>query len=640
MNRQKKSGAFSQSRTGAALTRFSLFFYRALSESLIGRLLGGYRPHGEGSALSRAGSHLKFRHRVSVPFKRFMARGIDRSLLLFRLRRGIRNLLDLPLKALGAFYFAFGAYLSISYLIRHYALSSGAPASHLSLGILCAVLGGVFSSSSKKLGSAISESRLVGFLLFRVLGLRREGLLPSEASWGRSDVALLLGIAAGAIATLTSPYWILLGLPLLALAYAILIQPECGVVCLLLILPYIPTYWAACLCLYVTVCWLLRVMRGKRLLALNSLDLAVLAFSLLLLFGGIFSVTPQESLTAALRSICLMSGYFLAVNLIRNSEWLARCVKALLFSLSVTSLIGVVERLLGFLPQGLPRFALFAEIPGRVPLLGTPEVAAAFVVLSLPFLFSALATAGKGDTRIGLSLLALLSLLCLVFTHSLPGLIAAFVGLLLLLLLRSKKSLVWVLPSGAFLAVFLLLLPDSLRVRIGAFFTKATLPTGIIEGVDRLTGEVFLSGIGYGESALQRIFPLYAADSGESVYRSMSLYRLLTVSLGLSGLLLFAVLLLIFLRHCMFYFASSQADRPATRFTAAAGFAGTVSLLILGIHTNVWYNSRVFLMFWLVCGLTSAAVRTGVRERIPLPFDDGPSLELDVRDLTPGRAGK
>ena len=26
MNRQKKSGAFSQSRTGAALTRFSLFF--------------------------------------------------------------------------------------------------------------------------------------------------------------------------------------------------------------------------------------------------------------------------------------------------------------------------------------------------------------------------------------------------------------------------------------------------------------------------------------------------------------------------------------------------------------------------------------------------------------------------------------
>jgi len=49
----------------------------------------------------------------------------------------------------------------------------------------------------------------------------------------------------------------------------------------------------------------------------------------------------------------------------------------------------------------------------------------------------------------------------------------------------------------------------------------------------------------------------------------------------------------------------------------------------MGLFDYVFYNYRIFLLFWLIVGLCSAAIRAAIRERITPPTD-GPSLDLSV----------
>ena len=58
-------------------------------------------------------------------------------------------------------------------------------------------------------------------------------------------------------------------------------------------------------------------------------------------------------------------------------------------------------------------------------------------------------------------------------------------------------------------------------------------------------------------------------------------------------------------------------------FSAICGF------LFMGLFDYVFYNNRIFLLFWLILGLSSAAIRAAVRERITTSTD-GPSLDLPL----------
>ena len=45
-----------------------------------------------------------------------------------------------------------------------------------------------------------------------------------------------------------------------------------------------------------------------------------------------------------------------------------------------------------------------------------------------------------------------------------------------------------------------------------------------------------------------------------------------------------------------------------------AGLASVTAVLIMGLTDYVWYNYRVFLMFWLVIAIVNAYIRVGNEE--------------------------
>ena len=48
----------------------------------------------------------------------------------------------------------------------------------------------------------------------------------------------------------------------------------------------------------------------------------------------------------------------------------------------------------------------------------------------------------------------------------------------------------------------------------------------------------------------------------------------------------------------------------------SAGFAGIVGALVAGFTDHIWYNYRVFLIFWIVVAITMSFVKINEKERL------------------------
>ena len=117
--------------------------------------------------------------------------------------------------------------------------------------------------------------------------------------------------------------------------------------------------------------------------------------------------------------------------------------------------------------------------------------------------------------------------------------------------------------------------------------------------------DYFLTGIGIGNDSFKLVYPAYALSGIETAPHSHNLYLQITVELGIFGLIVFMALLFVWMQSC---FTIHVNDKRSTRLIGAAIFCGIAAVLAQGMTDYIWYNYRVFLMFWLMIGL-SAAVR-------------------------------
>ena len=109
----------------------------------------------------------------------------------------------------------------------------------------------------------------------------------------------------------------------------------------------------------------------------------------------------------------------------------------------------------------------------------------------------------------------------------------------------------------------------------------------------------------------------------ETAPHSHNLYLQIFVESGIFVLLLFLILLIVYARYC-FTRLSSPMERN-DRLLLAGLFCGIIAVLAQGMTDYIWYNYRVFLMFWIVIGLTAALGRMIRRE--PKEAEDPYSFE-------------
>jgi len=606
------------------LLRFSDFLYDGLKKSLVGGIFTAY-DSGQKACGECLAAYIPSKLGLGGWFRRlklFINKQFENSLFIVSIQRLLKKMLDFSLRQYGVFFFTFGTYTTALYIISRYIVSLNTlPIVNLYVGlaIMAASFPAIFVKRS--LSQCILGSSILELVLFRFLGIRRTSLEGGNAVKGWTSLSFILGTVTGLLTVFVTPLYVPLAFMGLIAAVMLISTPETGVLMILFALPFLPTMMLAALIIVVALCYFLKLVRGKRTLRLGLCDCAVLTFMALMALGGLVSVS-SGSLKPALLYCCLMFGYFLVVGLIRTAEWVMRCVVSLIGGSFFVALLGIYENFFGMAQSTWHDEELFEEISGRVvSTFENPNVLAEYLIMILPFMLTLLLIKGKVSWKLAALITGGAAGLCLIFTWSRGAWLGIMFAVIVYMLIYSRKTML-AFAVGICAVPFLpFVLPQSIINRflsIGNLKdTSTNYRVNIWKAVINLVEDHFGGGIGVGTAAFGEVYPEYSLAAIESAPHSHNLYLQILVEIGIFGLLVFIAVVFLMAQSSFSFYAGlskhmghGNDDTVIThKLLSAAGFCGIIAILVQGMTDHVWYNYRVFCMFWLIMGLTMAVRR-------------------------------
>ena len=660
----------------AALDRFCAYIYQLIKTGFFGYIFSGYNNKAKAPFFGR----LKRTKAASLwaEFRYGLCRHIETSLIVGTTADLMKHLLGCRLKVYGAFLASFGVYTAISALI--YSVLSGTVNDILSHPYLLPSVIMILSSvplvmSRKTLSESISGS-LIGKAALAVTGFTIEDIAEADVSGdgGHLNTGFLLGLICGAATYAVSPIYIIGGIAGLVFMYLVLIRPEIGVLLLFFAMPFLPTMVLGGITAYTAVCFFIKLIRGKRIIRFEPIDIAVLAFAVLLFFGGSVSLS-SSSLKPALLMVCFIMAYFLTVGLITTREWLVRCSVAAVAAGTLESLYGIFMYFTGrgYSSDAWLDSEMFSALSGRaVGTLENPNMLGEYLILIIPIAVGMFIGRGEGLRRFQAFLCLGAMGACLVFTWSRGAWLGLIFAALLFLFMWHRRS-VWVIVAGVASIPFLpYVLPASIVARFTSIGNMGDSSTSYRVYIWRATVNMikdnFLTGIGIGGDAWNRVYPLYSYLGVEAAPHSHNLYLQIWLELGIAGMLAFLVFAFLLYQSgfTMFRDLSGNSELASPdisegvlkksigdgldtasemrrgkiqlRISAAAPLCGVFAVLVQGMTDYSWYNYRLYLMFWLVAGLSSAYIRDGfsrIRSSNAYSYaPDSSSADINTGDMS------
>ncbi len=635
--KQKTHEEASEKQTNIVFISFIIFYldklsdciYHALANGWFAKLFTAYSK--EQSAFEEGVLDHFFSSGTKIGFyirwiKQQLSKRFESSFCLEKIRKYSSGFLATPLKSFGNLFLSFGIYTILIYFIRE--LVPGllpADTEMILIGFAICILSIPMLVSRDNLAKTIGKGRITRSIFLDSFGFRAESFeVRTKQTHAKANLMILLGMALGLLTLFVSPLLILLVLALIIGLILIFVSPEIGVLLSIFALPFLsffesPAMMLGMMVLLSSISYFIKLIRGKRIFKLEIMDLAVLLFLVTLFFSGTITAGGTAGYHEVLISCVLMFGYFLVVNLMRTELWLKRCILALVGSGTIVAVIGILQYLFGFLSLGAwIDQNYFPDIKGRaVSLFDNPNVLATYLIIVLPFTLLLLAKARNLRERIICLFTVLVNLLCLIFTWCRGAWIAVLVILLIFALIYSKKTLRYLFLSCFAIPFLPLLLPDSVVFRfmsIGDLADSSTMYRMYTwKGSWRVILDNFWSGIGYGTSAFQEIYPRFAYAGIEAAAHSHNLFLQILLGMGIGGLLIFLFVLLLTTQMNLEYMKNTKDIH--SKWTVAAALCGIVGMLVMGLFDFVWYNYRIFFLFWAILALSCAVVRVGNEEQ-------------------------
>ena len=630
-----------------ALDRFCAYIYHLIKTGFFGYIFSGYRSELNAPFFSGLRSSKTSRHFSELRYG--LCRRFESSVILNGITYFGKYLLGCRLRVYGAFFASFGFYTAFSAFL--YSMFSGETASVADhpyiLPALVMILASIPLVMSKRTLSQALRRSLFGRFVMLATGFTEDDVSDTLGTGGHQGIPFLFGIVCGAMTYYVSPLYILLGMAAFLWLYLVMIRPELGVLTLFFAMPLFPTMLLGAVTAYTVFCTFIKVLRGKRILRIEPIDITVMAFAVLLFFGGTVSLSDQ-SLKPALLMVCFIFAYFLTVGLMTTRAWLVRCSTACVLSATLISLYGIFMYFTGggYSSSAWLDSEMFSGIGGRaVATLENPNMLGEYLILILPIAVGMLIGRGEGLRRIPAFFCIGIMGVCLILTWSRGAWLGLIFAALLFLFMWHRRS-VWVILAGfASIPVLPMILPDSIVSRFTSIGNMTDSSTSYRVYIWRATINMIednlTTGIGIGEGAWDRLYPLYAYLGVEAAPHSHNLYLQIWLELGIIGLLVFVVFLFLLYQSGFTLFSrlsgncdlstpdlsgsllrqnlsegldlSLELERSKTqlRLSAAAPLCGIFAVLVQGMTDYAWYNYRLYLMFWLVCGLASAYARNG-----------------------------
>ena len=129
-----------------------------------------------------------------------------------------------------------------------------------------------------------------------------------------------------------------------------------------------------------------------------------------------------------------------------------------------------------------------------------------------------------------------------------------------------------------------------------------------------MLSDYWLTGIGVGEAAFTSIYPLYSYIGIESTVHSHNIFLQIAIELGVVALVIFVFTMFLVVQKG-FSTLKSTSDKWIKLFASAA-ISGLIAALVHGMVDYIWYNYRVFFMFWIVAALVCVSANVCFEEKL------------------------
>lgn len=603
------------------IDRFSDWLYSSLAEGFFGRIFTAYSleqtAFENGFIVQYFKGNLKIKPYLKKT-KAFLSKNFENSYFLNKFTKFILSFKSMPIRSYGNFCMSFGIYTILVYFARYFIpVLQEADTSALITGIVSCIIAIPLIFSNGSFAAAVKSSSIAHLLFVEALGIREESFSHKESEPNeKSSHMIFFGMICGALTLILDPIVIPIFILIFVVLALVLSAPEIGILLSIFMLPFFsifksPTISLALVVLLTFLSFVLKVIRGKRIVKIELVDFFVIIFGLILYFGGAISIGGKQSYESALISCALLLGYILVVNLMRTERWLRRCLLAFVSSATVVAFLGISQYFFGTLNVSWLDRSYFPDIKGRITVifensnvLSTYLVMAFFVAMTF-----FVKTIGK---RKLLSFISCVSIvLCIAFTWSRGAWLALIISSVIFFMFYSKKTVRWLIAIGVTLPFIAFVLPDNVVRR---FMSVGNLSDSSImyriytwRGTLNAIGDNLFGGVGYGSETFQEYYPRYALAGIESAEHSHSLYLQLLFSFGIIGLIAFIAVMFFYSQKTLENIKNNS--NSLCRLEIISAFCAVISVLIMGLFDYVWFNYRIFYMFWILMAITVAYVK-------------------------------
>lgn len=505
--------------------------------------------------------------------------------------------------------YAVGAIISII-VYSVFALLGGAMTNTMSVTavvalFLCSILFYADTSVYNLFGSSILVK-----LFGRFLG--NESFTPApviKLNHTNMFIAACAGVIIALLSLLSNPLLALVVLFGAAAAGWILYDYSVGIYIAVVLLPFAPTMALVALIMFTFASFMLRfVFDDEMTFTRTPVDIPIMLFAAVLIVSAVTSFDVKSSVMATLVYIAFILSYFLLTNSIKSRKRLFSLVSLVLLAGLFVAAYGIYQHIFGFAEGTVwTDTDMFSDIETRVvSTFENPNVLGEYLLLLIPIGLGIVWGAKQGYNKlIHLAIVGALSL-CMIYTYSRGNWIGLLVAVFLFFMFYDRRfvwlGLVALLISPVFL-------PQNVINRFLSVGDMGDTSTSyrvyIWMGTLKMLKDYWFSGIGIGTQAFNRIYPLYAF-SGVIAPHSHNLYLQIIVENGIAGILVFLSIMVAYYKMCISQIIITKDRLLKGIITGLA--AGMFGYLVQGMFDNVWYNYRVFLLFFVILGITAACV--------------------------------
>lgn len=606
---------FRKSATVNKVSRFTLSLYKLVINSVFGAVMTCYGKISEKLENSFFASAFKkkhtdenyrsVRHKISNLYETsFFSKVLD------TVKAGI---LSCPVSTLGIAFFAFGFYSTIIMLFRRFAFSfTPIPFVSFVTSIILMVVSVIMFFSKKTFTDMINDSKILDFLLFDFLALRKSYDKTAERhSRLSAGIMVVIGLLLGTLTMFVSPFKVVMAVIAFVGCLVVLNSPESGIIAIIISLPFLRTKYLILMVLITELSYVLKCIRRKRVIKISVTDIFVTAFAVLVVSGGVISVDAVSSIPKMLVFTVFLLTYFVVKNLFRSEKLIMRCIQSITASAVVVSLIGIFQYFFGSVSTKWLDTSMFADIKGRaVSTFENPNVLGEFLIIAAPIIFAMVIFTSVPRKKFAFFMSFLVCSACLIFTWSRGAWLGFAAAAIIFIIMSSHRSLSYFIISIPAIALLALLIMDTSvagrAMSIGNTSDSSTLyRLNIWLGSLKMLSEKWFYGIGIGTEAFSSVYPRYSYAGVEVAPHTHSLYLQITAETGIFSLLIFIAF--IFMMSSMVFSYMKRSSNRKHKILTLGILCGIFAFLVQGMTDYVWYNYRIYLLFWLVAGLLVAA---------------------------------